>query len=246
MSGAPTVLLLGATGATGRLLTEVLLARGCRVRAVVRDPARFPRSLREHERLAVTTARVQALDAEHWRELVAGVEAVASCLGHPMDLRGVFGPPYRLVTDAVRGACAAIRSTAPSRPVRLVLMNTAGNRVRGERVSRAERVVVTLVRALVPPHADNEAAARWLQRNVPAGDASVEWAVVRPDTLVDAHAASPADAVPAPTRSAIFDPGRTSRINVAHFMADLVTDDGTWQRWRGSMPVLYNHEPALD
>lgn len=28
---------------------------------------------------------------------------------------------------------------------------------------------------------------------------------------------------PSPTRSAVFNPGRTSRINVAHFMADLVS-----------------------
>ena len=32
----------------------------------------------------------------------------------------------------------------------------------------------------------------------------------------------------------------TSRINVAHFMADLITDSDTWNRWKGKMPVIYN------
>ena len=37
-----------------------------------------------------------------------------------------------------------------------------------------------------------------------------------------------------------LDAGKASRINVGHFMADLITDDETWDRWKGKMPVLYN------
>jgi hypothetical protein len=29
--------------------------------------------------------------------------------------------------------------------------------------------------------------------------------------------------------------GSTSRINVAHFMARLITDDDLWTRWQGQM-----------
>jgi hypothetical protein len=43
-----------------------------------------------------------------------------------------------------------------------------------------------------------------------------------------------------PTRSAIFDPGSTSRINVAHFMAELIANEDTWSKWKGHMPVIYN------
>ncbi len=32
----------------------------------------------------------------------------------------------------------------------------------------------------------------------------------------------------------------TSRINVGHFMADLITDEEIWNRWKGQMPVIYN------
>ena len=48
------------------------------------------------------------------------------------------------------------------------------------------------------------------------------------------------DVHPSPTRSAIFNAGKTSRINVAHLMAELVLGDEVWERWRGQMPVLYN------
>ena len=51
---------------------------------------------------------------------------------------------------------------------------------------------------------------------------------------------------PSPIRSAIFDPGQTSRINVGHFMADLITNDHTWQQWQGQMPVIYNKADSYD
>ena len=31
----------------------------------------------------------------------------------------------------------------------------------------------------------------------------------------------------------------TSRIN-GHFMAELITDDGTWNKWKRQIPVIYN------
>ena len=49
---------------------------------------------------------------------------------------------------------------------------------------------------------------------------------------------------PSPIRSAIFDAGQTSRINVAHFMADLITNERQWADWKGKMPVIYNKAVA--
>ena len=45
---------------------------------------------------------------------------------------------------------------------------------------------------------------------------------------------------PSPIMSPLFDSGKTSRINVAHFMADLMTDETCWETWKGQMPVIYN------
>jgi hypothetical protein len=78
-----------------------------------------------------------------------------------MSLQGIYGHPRRLVTDTTRRLCDAIKANNPSQPVKFVLMNTAGNRNRNlsEQVSFAERVVVGLIRLLLPPHAVHQQAA---------------------------------------------------------------------------------------
>jgi nucleoside-diphosphate-sugar epimerase len=237
-----TVLVVGATGATGRLLVAQLLERGHAVRVVVRSAEGLPWALREHPALSVLEKTLLDLPDAALEHLVADCGAVACCLGHNMTLRGVFGPPYRLVTEATRRLCAAVRNQRPARPVRYVLMNTVGNRHRGlhEPVSPGQRAVIALVRWLVPPHADNEQAAEYLRREVGGGAGALEWVVVRPDSLQNAEEVGAYTLHPSPTRSAIFNPGKTSRINVAHFMAALISEDDTWAKWKGQMPVIYN------
>ena len=109
-----------------------------------------------------------------------------------------------------------------------------------EPISFVQRRVVGLIRLLLPPHVDNEQAADYLHTSGSVSDKSVEWVVVRPDTLIDEARGSEYVVCPSPTRSAIFNPGKISRINVAHFMADLITNDDAWNRWKGHMPVIYN------
>ena len=121
-------------------------------------------------------------------------------------------------------------------------MNTAGNSNRGigEPVSIPQRLGIGMLRLLLPPHADNEQAADFLQNEFGPENPAMEWSVVRPDSLTNEDRVSEYAAFPSPTRSAIFNPGKTSRINVASFMADLITDDEVWNKWRSQMPVLYN------
>ncbi|HAI41790.1 MAG TPA: NAD-dependent epimerase, partial [Maribacter sp.] len=38
----------------------------------------------------------------------------------------------------------------------------------------------------------------------------------------------------------IFNAGKVSRINVAHFMASLIHDKNLWNTWKGKMPVIYS------
>ena len=63
---------------------------------------------------------------------------------------------------------------------------------------------------------------------------------VRPDGLVNEDKVTEYEIYPSPTRSAIFDAGKTSRINVGHFMAKLIRENAIWNRWKGQMPVIYN------
>lgn len=241
-----TVLVVGASGATGRLLVRQLLDRGLNVKAIVRSPDRLPDEVRSHRGLSVIHASVLDLSDGEMARHVSGCGALASCLGHNLSLKGIYGQPRRLVTDATRRLCDAIKANKPGRPVRFVLMNTAGNSNRDipERVSFPQKCVIRLIRLLLPPHVDNEKAADYLRTEVGQKDAAIEWAVVRPDTLIDESEVSEYEVYPSPVRSAVFNAGRTSRINVAHFMAELITDDDTWNTWNGQMPVIYNRAPS--
>lgn len=236
------ILIVGASGATGRLLTEELLNRGQFVKVIVRTPDKLPAALRNHDNLSVIHASILELSDAELARHVKGCDAVASCLGHTMDLKGLYSHPRKLVTDASRRLCDAIKTNAPEKPVKFVLMNTAGNSNRdlNEPIPLAQKFIVGLLRLLLPPHADNEQAADYLRSKLGPNNGLIEWAVVRPDSLIDEAQVTEYELHSSPTRSAIFDPGKISRINVGHFMADLITNDDTWQQWQGQMPVIYN------
>ncbi|MGK0238930.1 MAG: hypothetical protein ACI92G_002398 [Candidatus Pelagisphaera sp.] len=240
------VLVVGASGATGRLLVGKLLVRGCRVKAIVRSPGSFSESMAGNENLSLIHASVLDLSDTDMAEHASDCVAVVSCLGHTLSFRGIYGQPRRLVTEATRRLCNAITSNRSKAPTKFVLMNTTGNRNRDldEPISFAQRCVIGLLRLLVPPHVDNENAADYLRTKIGQKDNAVEWVAVRPDGLIDEDAVSEYELHCSPIRSAIFDAGKTSRINVAHFMADLVTEEAVWDKWSGQMPVIYNNDSA--
>lgn len=236
------VLIAGASGATGRLLTAELLGRGCNVVAIVRSPDSLPDFSQFREQLTIVRAAILDLSDVELARHVAGCDAAASCLGHNLSLKGIYGRPRRLVTDATRRLCNAIRANHAETRTKFLLMNTAGNRNRdlAEPISRGERAALGLIRLLVPPHSDNEQAAEYLRSSVGPADSRIEWVVVRPDALTDAAVVSDYTVHASPTRSAIFNAGQTSRVNVAHFMAELITNELVWNEWKGRMPVIYN------
>jgi nucleoside-diphosphate-sugar epimerase len=237
-----TTLVVGASGATGRLLVEQLCSRGQNVRVIVRSPDKLPETLRNHDNVTAIYASVLELSDVDLSQHVSGCVAVASCLGHNISLKGIFGHPRRLVTDATRRLCNAVKANKSGKPTKFVLMNTAGNTNRDlhEPISFSQQCVMGLIRLLLPPHVDNEEAADYLRTKIGQNDKAIEWAVVRPDNLIDEDLVTKYELYASPIRSAIFDAGVTSRINVAHFMADLITDDDTWNKWKGQMPVIYN------
>lgn len=236
------IFVAGATGATGRHLVAQLLERGNQVVAVVRSVERVPEALRNHENLSLVEASLLDLSDAELAQLVAGCDAAASCLGHNITFKGMFGPPRRLVTDATRRLCQAIKSNQPATAARFVLMNTTGNRNRDldEKMSFREKMVLGFLRRVLPPQADNEDAAEYLRVEIGQNDPVIEWVAVRPDGLIDEEVVTAYSVHPSPTRSAVFNPGQTSRINVGHFMAELITNDAPWAQWKGQMPVIYN------
>ena len=235
-------LVVGATGATGRWLVHQLLNRGQEVKVIVRSADRLPEDIKDHDNLAVIQASLLDLSDAELAEHVKGCHAVASCLGHNMTFKGMYGHPRRLVTDAVRRLCQAIKANKPDHTVKFVLMNTAGNRNHDltEPISFAQTLVTGLLRIVLPPVSDNEVAADYLLTEIGQNDEVIEWVVVRPDNLIDEGEVTNYTLHPSPIRSAIFDAGTTSRINVGDVMAELITNDAVWEQWQGQMPVIYN------
>ena len=243
-----TVLVVGATGATGRLLVKQLLKSGQDVRVIVRTSDKLPEDLRNHERLSVIRASVLDLGDVEMARHVNGCDAVASCLGHNLSLKGMFGHPRRLVTDATRRLCDAIKANGSAQSTKFVLMNTTANSNRDldESVSFGDRCVIGLLRMFLPMHMDNEEAADYLRTEIGQNDSAIEWAAVRPDNLTNESVVTEYEVHPSPIRGIIFDSGKTSRINVAHFMTTLIVDDATWNEWKGKMPVIYNKMDVRD
>jgi cation diffusion facilitator CzcD-associated flavoprotein CzcO len=238
------VLVVGASGATGRQLIDQLLIQGHQVKAVVRSPEKLPGSWKKNAHVTIISASLLDLKDSEMIRLTQDCNAIASCLGHTINLKGIYGQPRKLVTDAVRRLCKAIETTKPESPVKFVLMNTTGNRNRdlNEPISFAQKCVIGLLRLLLPPHVDNEKAADFLRTQIGQNNKFIEWVAVRPDGLIDEEEVTAYETFTSPTRSAIFNAGKTSRINVAHFMASLISTNGLWSTWKGQMPVLYNKE----
>jgi len=237
-----TTLVVGASGATGRQLVKHLLDSGQYVKVIVRSPENLPESWKSDARLCIIHASVLELTDSEMVEYVSDCQAVASCLGHTMSWKGIYGQPRRLVTDTVRRLCNAIQANTPEKPIKYVLMNTTGNRNRdlNERISFGQKCVIGLLRLLLPPHVDNEKAADYLRVKIGQSNDFIEWVAVRPDALVNEGKVSEYEVHPSPIRSAIFNAGQTSRNNVGHFMARLITDDIAWNKWKGQMPVIYS------
>lgn len=237
-----TVLVVGASGATGSKLVEQLLVQNQKVKVIVRSPEKLPESWKSNDNLEIITASVLDLSDAEMRTIVSDCDAVASCLGHNLTFNGIYGKPRRLVTDATRRLCDAIKANHPQSTIKFVLMNTTGNRNRdlNESISFAQKCVIGILRLLLPPHVDNEKAADYLRTQIGQNDTYIEWTAVRPDGLINEDKVTPYEIHPSPTRSAIFNAGKVSRINVAHFMERLITDDNLWNKWKGQMPVIYS------
>jgi len=233
------VLVLGASGATGKLVALQLINRQINVRIVVRECATLPEEILNNPLTEVTHGNISEFNDLDMENLVHGCNAIVSCLGHNITMKGMFGKPRNLVVDTVKKVCNAVKKNSKTR---LILMSTTAflNNVKGEKYSTGENIIFSILKFLLPPHLDNVMAANFLQTEILEGIGNIEWVAVRPDTLFNEEVESAYEACESPIRSPVFNPGKVSRLNVSHFMADLLTDDVLWQKWRFKMPVLYN------
>lgn len=240
------VLVVGATGATGKHVVQSLLDRNHQVKAVVRSKERMESLLSDDaskygDQLSLTEGSLLDLSDEELNNLVQGTDAVVSCLGHTMDFKGIWGKPRNLVTDATKRLTDAMKEKAPSS--KYILMNSNGvANPNGEDDERGlfERALLTTLRYTIPPHKDNEDAAAYLYN---LGTSSIQWSAVRPSDLIDGPV-SPY-VLEAKPRPGLFSPGSpATRSNVADSMVNLILDDSLWNEWKFKMPVLYDKESS--
>jgi hypothetical protein len=236
------VFVVGATGATGRWVVKKLLGKGSEVRVVVRSRERFDELIAAHPALEVVEASIGEMSAETLAPMVKDCSAIVSCLGHNLNFKGIWGKPRNLITRATEMLCAAVTLNKPAEPVSFLLMNTVGvaNMDLVEPRGFVTKVAFGILRNLIPPQLDNETAAEFLRSQVGKQHAHISWVVVRPDTLVDEAESTEFVVHPSPTRDPLFNPGKTSRANVAEFMVQLLLDPILFEKWKGQMPAIYN------
>ncbi|SDN70939.1 Putative NADH-flavin reductase [Geodermatophilus sp. DSM 45219] len=189
------VAVLGATGATGRLLVDELVRRGHTVVALTRapDPA-GPE--------AVTWVAGDARDPGALSALVDGADAVVSALGPRRGDGTLHREVAPLLVTALREA--GVR--------RFVGVSGAGVDVPGDRKSRRDRVVSALLQRLGGQTVRDKA----LERETWAAS-DLDWTLVRAPRLVDGPPTGRVE------HSAGCSPRRTSipRADLAAFLADL-------------------------
>jgi nucleoside-diphosphate-sugar epimerase len=234
------VLVLGATGATGRLVVQQLINRNIEVKIVVRQINDVIEKYIVNGQLECLVGNISEYERSKMVELLDDCDAVISCLGHNISFSGLFGKPRMLVTNCMRNVCEAVQYKNDK--VKVILMNTTANRNRmiNEKYCMKDRIVLSLLRFLLPPQKDNEEAAKYLSENFGENNSKIEWTAVRPDTLINEEKENEYEILESPKQSPVFDAGKTSRINVSHFMTELLCKEEMWEKWKYKMPVIYN------
>ncbi len=234
-------LVLGASGATGKLVVQQLIKKNIKVRLVARESAIMPSQISEDKGIEIIRGNINDFEIAQIKDLVKGCDSVICCLGHNISFKGIVGPPHKLVYNTVVKIIEALQSQNLS--PKFILMSTTAytNKKIGEVNTFGEKLVFSLLYVLLPPHKDNMLSANHLVYKI-SSKTKIDWVAVRPDSLFDEENESVYEIHNNKLRSPIFNAGKTSRINVSHFMVELVTNEKLWDEWKHKTPVIYNKE----
>jgi uncharacterized protein YbjT (DUF2867 family) len=203
------ILVLGATGGTGRLIVSDAVAKGHSVVALVRSAARAD----------LPGAELIEGDATHEITLgraLDGCDAVVSALGTGMGFRKVS-----LLTEATRALVPAMTRSGVRRLVCVSALGVGDSRGHGGFVF--DRLFQPLLLGQAYKDKDGQEAA--------IRASSLDWVIVRPGMLTDDPAQGSVRAV---TDLEGVNGGKIARADVARFVLDQLTTD-TWLR---RTPVL--------
>jgi uncharacterized protein YbjT (DUF2867 family) len=197
------ILVLGATGGTGRLIIREALARGHEVTALVRSPGKAAD-------LGARLIAGSVTDGAALREAVRGQDAVVSSLGTALS-------PFREVTllsAATRALVAAMKAEHVARLVAITGIGAGDSRGHGGFLY--DRLILPLLLRNVYADKDRQEAI--------VRDSGLDWVLVRPSMLNDKPARG---AVRALTDLSGFHGGTIARADVASFVLDQASDR-TW------------------
>jgi putative NADH-flavin reductase len=191
------ILVLGATGGTGRLIVGQALKRGQEVTALVRSPEKASRL--KGAKLIVGDVR----DEKVLREALKGQDAVVSALGTPAS-------PFREVTLLSTATRALVRAMKAEHVSRLVCITGIGA---GDSAGHGgflfNNVIFPLL--LKKVYADKN------RQETIVRDSGLDWILVRPSVLNDKPGRGPVRAL---TDLSDFHGGGISRADVAAFVLD--------------------------
>lgn len=197
------ILILGASGLTGRLMIAKALEQQHEVTALVRDPLKLQIA---HEKLTIIAG--DALDKEVLLKALAGQDAVLSALGRGKSLRSL-----NLITNAVNELIPAMLQLNVKRLIFLSALGVGETFVQANLLQKI--IFRTLLRSLF---ADKTNAEKQIHSS------SLDWTLVYPVVLTDGPGTGkyqtgevlPMKGMP-----------KISREDVADFMIRQLTDS-TW------------------
>jgi len=207
----PNILVLGATGGTGRLIVSQAVARGYDVTVLVRSAEKA--SVLERAKLIVGDAR----DEIALRQALKGRDAVISALG-------TAASPFREVTflsSATRTLVSAMKAEQVSRLICITGIGAGDSAGHGGFLF--DNVIFPLLlRNVYADKNRQEAIVR---------ESGLDWVLVRPSVLNNKPGR---DSIRALTDLSHFHGGTISRENVARFVLDQLRADA----WLHRSPLI--------
>ncbi|MET2830955.1 NAD(P)-dependent oxidoreductase [Mesorhizobium shangrilense] len=210
-AAVPNILVLGATGPTGRHIVSQAVSRGYDVTLLVRSPEKAADM--KGAKIVVGDAR----DEKVLRQAVKGRDAVISALGTPTS-------PFREVTllsTATRALVSAMKAERVSRLVAITGMGAGDSAGHGGFLF--DKLIFPLLLRKV--YADKNR-----QEAIIKGS-DLDWTIVRPSVLNNKPGRTTIQTL---TNLNQFRGGSISRQNVATFVLDQVATD----RWLHKLPLI--------
>jgi putative NADH-flavin reductase len=198
------LLVLGATGATGKLFVADALADGHQVTAYVRDPARVTT---RDPNLAVVTGHAD--DSGALAAALPGHDAVISMLGNGYGRTG-----KTLINDSAR---ALIRAAEQSGVTRLVIMSAFGV---GDSLPKGSLLGKFFYKRVLADKARGEAQLK---------SSGLDWTLAYPVTLNNKPATGNYTATPLDSTPKLTGMPSISRADVAAFLLNTAVN-GTYSR----------------